>query len=525
MVLRKPLAFLIKHFKFIHFLLAAICIYLIYKTSSILVFFNEYMASSATVLSTQVAGIYVTPFMCFLILVMLLGSTLILTILRLKEKPTKFYIYHIFAYVIVLAIFLYSYTILETLEDKLLEIQTLELCRDLIMISILLQNVSLMWLGIRAVGFDIKSFHFNENLDELQIDEKDNEEFEVDLDVDKHVYTRYYRKMKRFIRYMVKENKLLVTLSILIVIGISCYIVYLNHGVYEEELTLNQTFRTNEFIINIENSYYTNTDYKNNILKEDTGFVILRINVKNATTLEKVLKTGRFSLLIGDYTYHETTEYKDKFIDLGITYLSQPIIKEGKTYLLTFPIADTLKNKKMILKYMDTNDLEININVTPFDLTQQRLGTTISVTGDMDFSETPLKKSILNIREVTFANEFKIPYQYCYDEKCYDSYEYIKSSDKTSKTLVKLIGTLNVDESLNIGIRNDIHKLIGYYGSFIYKKNGQEKKVTGNFKRVYPTKTKGVEEYYIEVDKEVLTAEEVSLVLNMRGYIYTYRLK
>lgn len=525
MVLRKPLAFLIKHFKMIHFLLAIICIYLIYRTSSILVFFNEYMSSSATILHTQVAGIYVTPLMCFLILVMMLGSALILTILKLKDKPTKFYIFNIFAYVIVLAIFLYSYTLLETLEDKLLEIQTLELCRDLIMISILLQNVSLIWLGIRAVGFDIKSFHFNENLDELEINEEDNEEFEVDLDVDKHVYTRYYRKFKRFMRYMIKENKLLVTLSILIVIGLSCYIVYLNHGVYEEELTLNQTFRTNEFIINIENSYYTNTDSKNNILKEDTGFVLLRMHVKNATTLEKVLKTGRFSLLIENHTYHETTEYKDKFTDLGITYLNEQIIKEGTTYLLTFPIPDKFKNKKMVLKYVDTNDLEINIDVTPLDLTQQRLGTTISVTGDMDFSATPLKKSSLNIREVAFANEFKLPYKYCYNESCYDSIEYIKTSDKTSKTLVKLVGNLTIDENLNTGINTNIHKLMSYYGSFTYKKNGQEKTVTGNFKRIYPTKTKVVEEYYIEVDKEVLTAEEVSLVLNIRGYIYTYRLK
>jgi hypothetical protein len=64
-----------------------------------------------------------------------------------------------------------------------------------------------------------------------------------------------------------------------------------------------------------------------------------------------------------------------------------------------------------------------------------------------------------------------------------------------------------------------------YYGQVEYKINGQTKVMSGNFKRVYPLKTENKNEYYIEVDKEVLQAEEVSLVFNIRGYIYTYRLK
>ena len=94
MVLRKPLAFLIKHFKLIHFFLVIICIFLIYKTSNILVFFNEYIGSNTGVLTTQVAHIYVTSSMYFWVLVMMGGSALLLTILKLKEKPIKFYIFN-----------------------------------------------------------------------------------------------------------------------------------------------------------------------------------------------------------------------------------------------------------------------------------------------------------------------------------------------------------------------------------------------------------------------------------------------
>lgn len=528
MVLRKPLAFLIKHFKLIHFLLAIICIFLIYKTSNILVFFNEYIGSNTGVLTTQVAPIYITSVMYFLILVMMGGSALLLTILKLKEKPIKFYIFNIFAFVLVLAIFLYIYSLLLTLEEKLVELQTLELGRDLLVIALLLENLSLIWLAVRAVGFDIKSFHFNENLDELQIDEQDSEEFEVDLEVDKHLYTRYFRKMKRFMKYMFKENKLLVTLFTLIVIGISCYIVYLNQGVYEEELTLNQAFRTNEFVLNIENSYYTDTDYEGNFLKKGHGLVLLRVNIKNGASIKKSFKTGRLSLIINNQVYHTTEIYKDRLTDLGYIYLNEEISSTGTTYLLAFEIPNTVKNKKMVLKYVDTNDKEIHVDVTPLDLTQTRKGTTIAVTGDMEFSDSPIRQSILNIQEVAVANEFKIEYNYCYDKNnCYDSYEYVKTTtgDRTTKTLLKLVASLKIDESLNTALNSNLHKFIQYYGQIEYKINGQEKVITGNFKRVYPLKTENKNEYYIEVDKAVLNAEEVSLVFHIRGYIYTYRLK
>ncbi len=528
MVLRKPLAFLIKHFKLIHFFLVVLCIFLIYKTSSILVFMNEYITSNIGVLNTEVANVYITPLMYLLILVMMLGSALILTILKLKDKPIKFYIFNIFAYVLVLAIFLYSYSLLETLEDRLIEIQTLELCRDLLVLSILFQNLSLIWLTIRAVGFDIKSFHFNENLDELQIEEEDSEEFEVDLEVDRHLYTRYYRKFKRFMTYMFKENKIFVILFILVFIGISCYVVYLNHGVYEEELSLNQTFRTNEFIINVENSYYTTTDYEGKTIKKDKGLVLLRINIKAGASSKKIFKTGRLSLIINKQRFAATTEYKDKFTDLGYTYLSEEISKEGTTYLVAFEIPSTLKDKKMIVKYTDINDLEVNIDVTPIDLTKKRNATTIFLPGEMVFEESPMRKSILTIREADFADQFKIEYNYCYDkEHCYDSYEYIKTTtgDRTTKTLLKIIGNLTIDATLNTELNSNIYKFMQYYGSIAYKTNGQTKVMTGSFKRIYPLKTENKNEYYIEVDKEVLNAEEVSLIFNVRGYIYTYRLK
>ena len=43
MILRKPYAFLIKHFKLIHLIISALIAFLIARTNKILVFFKDYM--------------------------------------------------------------------------------------------------------------------------------------------------------------------------------------------------------------------------------------------------------------------------------------------------------------------------------------------------------------------------------------------------------------------------------------------------------------------------------------------------
>ena len=127
MVLRKPLAFLIKQFKFIHFILVLINVFLLYKTSEVLVFFNEYITSTTSLVGTTLASSMIPSIIYIMIFVMMLGSGLILTILKLKDKPIKFYVFNIFVYTGVLAIFLYDYTVLERLENALVELKILEL--------------------------------------------------------------------------------------------------------------------------------------------------------------------------------------------------------------------------------------------------------------------------------------------------------------------------------------------------------------------------------------------------------------
>ena len=45
MILRKPYAFLIRHFKLIHLILTVLLAYILYKTNKLLSFFNQYLSS------------------------------------------------------------------------------------------------------------------------------------------------------------------------------------------------------------------------------------------------------------------------------------------------------------------------------------------------------------------------------------------------------------------------------------------------------------------------------------------------
>ena len=69
----------------------------------------------------------------------------------------------------------------------------------------------------------------------------------------------------------------------------------------------------------------------------------------------------------------------------------------------------------------------------------------------------------------------------------------------------------------------DVSKFVTLYGKLSYTIDGTNKKVYLS-KQVKPQKVKS-KNYYFEVPMEVLYADNVELVFNMRGQTLKYRLK
>jgi len=91
MVLKKPYAFLIKHFKLIHLLLCIPLIYLIIRTGAIASFLSSYVASNYYTKEINIAGTYINYFMYFAI-ILILGLVLsIYFLMKQKEKENISY--------------------------------------------------------------------------------------------------------------------------------------------------------------------------------------------------------------------------------------------------------------------------------------------------------------------------------------------------------------------------------------------------------------------------------------------------
>ena len=91
-ILKKPYAFLIRRFRIIHLILAALIMYLIVRTYSIYSFFSRYTNSIYSTLNNNVSTNYVTLFM-FLVSVIIVAFSLAMYVLMSKKnKPRVLYI-------------------------------------------------------------------------------------------------------------------------------------------------------------------------------------------------------------------------------------------------------------------------------------------------------------------------------------------------------------------------------------------------------------------------------------------------
>jgi len=217
MILKKPYAFLIKHFKMIHVILTGLYIYLAFKVSSILNFYNGYIDGSVGKLRA-IEYINNTPFI--IIGVSFIVCFILFILMRYKKKPKLLYFVLSMLYILVYAVIFMSYNGLNTIYNSVLDTKTLLLYRDFLRIIIVFQYISIIFTTIRAIGFDIKKFNFSEDINSLELDVSDAEEVELVMGVDQHKLTQKFNRSLREVRYYIVENKIFVILLIIILIGI-----------------------------------------------------------------------------------------------------------------------------------------------------------------------------------------------------------------------------------------------------------------------------------------------------------------
>lgn len=524
MILRKPYAFLIKNFKLIHFIMAILMGYLIYKTSNLLSFITDYLSTIATTITNDVTTSLFGPLFFVVLIFVIIGSIIILTLMKFKDKPIKFYIYNIIT-CLLLAIFYYaSFLIIKSLESGLVDVRTLKIIHDLSLVALIVQGIDFIIVAIRATGFDIKSFDFKRDIEELNITELDNEEFEVDVEFDSNKSKRYFNKKLRYLKYAYLENKLLFKVLITSIIAVVSIILLLNFKVYNRVYKLNDSFKTNEFIMNYIDSYYTKYDINNNVVKDGYELVVVRFNIRNLYNVQKTLNTGNIYLSLGKSKYYHTTKYRNDLYDFGSIYNNQSIENNFKTYTLEFLVPENKITDKMFIFYTDTDKRKIKIDVTPKSLNKKQKEEEKSLTETLNLKNSILKNSTLVINSYEIQEQFALDYKYCIKYECFNYKEILKpGTDNNEKTvLMKLNGTLKLDYSNNR--IDDLYKFIKCFGKIKYRINGTLKTMDTEIIEIKPSKAKA-DDYFIEIKEEIKSADEIFIEFNIRNKIYKYYVK
>ena len=531
MILRKPYAFFIKHFKLMHMILAVLICYSIVKTKELLDFFNEYSSIIINVQGQDLITPLLPGFFQFVPFLIIIISIIIMIVLIVKKKNYLFYIILTAGFVYNTIIIQLSKTTLVSMTKSIIESQTVLLVRDLIMIGFIIQLVEVVIVFVRATGFDVKKFDFDADLKKINITEQDREEVEIQVNFDSNKLVRNIRKQIRFIKYLYKENKKLVN----ILIGFFSIIIVVSIGVaiFKKDTIINQNtyFTGNYFTLNVIDSYLTNSNYKGKVLTDDY-YLILRINIKSNTTNKQILDIATTKILIDNYVYTPITQYKDSFSDFGYVYQGEEIGSEYEEKILVYQITKELIKKEMIFSYVDKNnsDEKGNFKSTKIKIDYQTLlGIDSSITKrlneELDFSDTILKNAKIKISAFDIQKKFKLNYNYCINERCFNSYEYLLPTVNSNynKILLKISGELKTEKKLN-GIY-DLYDFILKFGKLSYTIDGNKIIHPIEFKEVNSKKVNQDGIYYLEVIDEVAKADSVSFIFTIRNKNYEYILK
>lgn len=352
MILRKPYAFLIKYFRLIHLFICLLMIFLISKTNNVLTFFKDYM-------NNDIFKVNVSEYiniLTYLSLVLIIGLVITMIVLmKKKNKPVLLYVMTVICYVLLFAGIIYSEGVISKLQYNFLGREQLVLVRDINRFMLIGEWLFLIPFVIRTLGFDIKKFDFKKDLQELEIEVTDNEEFELLSPIDIDDINKKGRKKLRELKYYYIENKFFI----LIILAI--FIVFVSFKVITNiDIDFNSSFKEKEVIklddfytFKVEDSYITNKDYNNKEINiGDKSFLIVKFTVNSKYNGKFTLDTNKFFVTYKDEKFIANRTYYKYFSNYGAGYKNQEfLLGDTKTYILVYLIPNKYKDKKLKLEY------------------------------------------------------------------------------------------------------------------------------------------------------------------------------
>lgn len=490
MIVRKPFAFLIKHFKAIHLFLFGLLVYVCYKYNAIVSFLRNYI-STGNGRYDAVNYINYTPI--YVILGAILVMVIIYYLMKYKDKPKKLYLFSIIGYIVVIALFIFLFSYLRTFSSSIIEQKTLRLYRDISLMGLIFQYIIIVIMLIRGLGFDIKKFNFSKDIQELNIDLTDNEEVELVMGFDTNKTKFKIRRFFREFRYFIRENILFTGLS-LIVIVIILWIIVANYTSKNKVYKENEYFGV-DFNMLVNDSYLTKEDSSLKKLSVGSSSLLV-VRFKISSNHSDVLNPDNFILSIYGKTYSPNNKYCSSLKDIGKCYNKIKLTEQEKEYIFVYLVDDSVLNKKIYLKYdygylTNKNNSVIKVRLTPDNIDDEET-TTKRINDTLGFNDSVIGDYKLKIEEYNISDNYEINAD-------------ITLMPTSNNTIIRL----KVSEG------ND---LVDNYALLKYTISGTE--YTSTMKKLYNDNDYS----YYEVNN-ITYADSIKLVLNSRHNNYEYILK
>lgn len=530
MILRKPYAFLIKHFRMIHIILTILMFVFFQKIREVVDFFNYYLDLNTLENITGVVKENYSVWYLLLPIIIIAFIIVVMWLLITKEKPVKYYITSIIVYILELIGMILAYVFLITIQQGKPDLTILTIFRDFLdLLSYIPIPIIIISLA-RGVGFNIKQFNFKKDMMELNIVDEDNEEFELEVNVDTEDIKAKFNRKKRFIKYVYLENKkifwFLGTISFIIVGVISYFLIFGTEKIYQK----NEVFQSYGVNVKLNESYKTKYTATGKIINKDKFYIIVSLNVNNTKEEETKLPYNKIYLRVNDdMKYSPIDNYNNYFNEFGIRYVSYDSLKklENKNIILVYEIDNKYENNDYHLEYLvDMNDEKsenykyAKIKIDPIKYDEQEVSEVKKIGETLIFNDNFLKNTEINITEIDFNSRYTHKYKQIVGGV---EQEFVKTIMPVQDEIYnKIVMRLKVDLKKNKNLNPKIYSSI--FEQFVTIEYEKEGKILIQKPDIIDLTPVNSEYVYLEVVYPVSNSKKTSLIFNIREKKYKYEL-
>ncbi len=534
MILRKPYALLIKHFRSIHILLTLLAVYITYKTTNVVSFFRDFIANNYSVTVTDnLLVTTISPMLYVAIIINIIILVAVLVLLKNKNKPNKMYLSSIIYYVTLLIFLIIAAFLIKSLSKGLWATSAARTYRDFAQIIYLPNFFFIIAMLGRSLGFNVKQFNFKDDLKELEITDKDSEEIELNLNIKTYKIERLIRRFIRELKYYVLENKLIFIVISSVAAVILAFLFIKNSERVNYTYKENKAFTYNGFNIKVEDSMITNLDLSGNIIEKDKYYLVIRFSIKNNTREDKYLDYTNIKLKYGNVYVNPTLDVGKYFIDYGNAFMNNIIpSRDERAYIMSYEIEKKNINKSFKLEIFNGASVKrkeffakkITVKLNPNKYENVEVVRNAKINDSITFTSTNLNNSSLIIKSYLVTKRFEYEYNSCYQDKCQTFYDVIVSDNtyQNKEALLVMDYELNLDS--NSFSATNINNLKNFSENFLqveYYINN--KKYISQIKFLNPANYD--KKIVLQTDGNLLNADKINLLITIRNRCYLVNLK